>query len=131
MATWAHDVLASGELGRITSVTGYMASCLTELFSGRAGYGVEDVGGFAVEAESDTWAAAGAGGGYLYGQLSHLLGLALWLLPQEPAEVFARAGLLGNGVDLDVQVSVAFDDGLIGSFSATATSRGSCGTPAI
>jgi predicted dehydrogenase len=117
MATWAYDVLAAGELGRITSVTGYMASCLTELFSGRAGYGVEDIGGFAVEAESDTWASAGSGGGYLYGQLSHLLGLALWLLPRDPVEVFARAALLGNGVDLDVQVSVAFGDGMIGSFS--------------
>ena len=117
LATWAREVIGSGELGRITSVTGYMASCLTELFSGRSGYGVEDVGGFAVEAESATWAQAGAGGGYLYGQLSHLLGLALWLLPNEPEETFARARLLENGVDLDVQVSVAFGDGLIGSFS--------------
>ena len=117
MATWAHDALAEGRLGKITSVTGYMASCLTELFAGRSGYGVQDVGGFAVEAEADTWARAGAGGGYLYGQLSHLLGLALWLLPQEPEEVFARAALLENGVDLDVQVSVAFADGLLGSFS--------------
>lgn len=116
MATWAHGVLAGGELGRITSVTGYMASCLTELFSGRSGYGVEDVGGFAVEAEPDTWARADSGGGYLYGQLSHLLGLALWLVPQEPEAVFARAGLLENGVDLDVHVSVAFADGAIGSF---------------
>lgn len=116
MATWARDIVDAGTLGRITSVTGYMASCLTELFSGRSGYGVQDVGGFVVEAEAETWARAGAGGGYLYGQLSHLLGLALWLLPQHPAEVFARAGLLENGVDLDIQVSVAFDDGTIGSF---------------
>ena len=117
MATWANAALEAGELGRITSVTGYMASCLTDLFSGRSGYGVENVGGFAVEAEADTWARAGAGGGYLYGQLSHLLGLALWLHPQEPSEVFARAQLLENGVDLDVHVSVEFRDGSIGTFS--------------
>lgn len=117
MATWAKDVLEGGELGPVTSVTGYMASCLTELFSGRGGYGVEDVGGFRVEAEPDTWARPGAGGGYLYGQLSHLLGLALWLLPSEPTSVFARAQLLPNGVDLDVHVSVEFADGLVGSFA--------------
>ena len=117
MATWAHEVLDGDDLGRVTSVTGYMASCLTELFAGRSGYGVENVGGFSIEAEADTWARADAGGGYLYGQLSHLLGLALWLLPQDPDEVFAQAHLLDNGVDLDVQVSVEFSDGMIGSFS--------------
>jgi predicted dehydrogenase len=117
MARWAEEALAADEIGPVRSVTGYMASCLTELFAGRAGYGVENVGGYAVEAEAETWARAGAGGGYLYGQLSHLLGLALWLAPQEPENVFARAHLLENGVDLDVQVSVRFADGLVGSFS--------------
>ncbi len=33
------------------------------------------------------------------------------------ASIFARAHLLENGVDLDVQASVRFDDGVIGSFS--------------
>ena len=32
--------------------------------------------------DRDTWARADAGGGYLYGQLSHLLGLGLWLVPE-------------------------------------------------
>ena len=74
-------MLDAGRIGRVTSVTGYKASCLAELFSGRAGYGIVDVGGFPVEAEVETWARADAGGGYLYGQLSHLLGLGLWLVP--------------------------------------------------
>jgi predicted dehydrogenase len=94
-----------------------MASSLTDLFSGRSGYGIIDVGGFPVEAEADTWARADAGGGYLYGQLSHLLGLATWLVPSEPEEVFARARFLENGVDLDIQASVRFADGVIGSFN--------------
>jgi predicted dehydrogenase len=94
-----------------------MSSCLTDLFSGRSGYGVLDVGGFPVEAETATWAQADAGGGYLYGQLTHLLALGLWLAPSDPEDVFARAHLLENGVDLDIQVSVRLADGVIGSFS--------------
>ena len=117
MAIWAKEALESGQIGRVTSVTGYMASCLTDLFSGRSGYGIVEVGGMPVEAESETWARPDAGGGYLYGQLSHLLGLALWLVPSDPKEVFAQAHLLENGVDLDVQVLVLLADGVIGSFS--------------
>ena len=96
LTDWAKGELDEGRLGRVTSVTGYMSSCLTDLFSGRSGYGVLDVGGFPVEAETATWAEAGAGGGYLFGQLTHLL---------------------ENGVDLDIQVSVRLADGVIGSFS--------------
>ena len=117
MTDWAKEALEDGRLGRITSVTGYMSSCLTDLFSGTSGYGVLDVGGFPVEAETATWARADAGGGYLYGQLTHLLGLGLWLVPNEPEDVFARTHLLVNGVDMDVQVSVALADAVIGSFS--------------
>jgi predicted dehydrogenase len=117
MSDWAKQALEEGRLGRVTSVTGYMSSCLTDLFSGRSGYGVLDVGGFPVEAETATWARADAGGGYLFGQLSHLLGLALWLVPNEPQDVFARAHLLENGVDVDIQVSVGLADGVIASFS--------------
>ena len=117
LTAWAKEALERGRLGRITSVTAYMSSCLTDLFSGKTGYAVVDVGGFAVEVETDTWARADAGGGYLYGQLSHLLGLGLWLVPNEPEDVLARAVLLDNGVDLDIQVSVGLAGGVIGSFS--------------
>ena len=117
LTDWAKDAIEDGRLGRVTSVTAYMSSCLTDLFSGRSGYGVLDVGGFPVEAETDTWAKSDAGGGYLYGQLSHLLALGLWLVPDEPEEVFARAHLLQNGVDLDIQLSIAHAGGTIGMYS--------------
>ncbi len=117
LTCWAKELLGQGRLGRVTSLTGYMSSCLTDLFSGRSGYGILDVGGFPVEAETDTWARPDAGGGYLYGQLTHLIGLGLWLVPDDPVDVFARANLIGNGVDLDVQVSVALAGGAIATFS--------------
>ena len=116
MAIWAKEMLDAGRIGRVTSVSGLKASCLTDVFAGRGGYGVVDVAGFPVEAEPATWARADAGGGYLYGQLSHLLGLGLWLVPAEPEEVFARAQFLENGCDLDIQVSVQLADGVIASF---------------
>ena len=117
LATWAHEVIAGGELGRITSVTGYMASCLTELFSGARGMASRTSAASRSRPRAPRGRRRARAAGYLYGQLSHLLGLALWLLPNEPEETFARARLLDNGVDLDVQVSVEFGDGLIGSFS--------------
>jgi predicted dehydrogenase len=117
LTDWAKDVVEDGRLGRITSVTGYMSSCLTDLFAGTGGVGVLDVGGLPLEVEAATWSDADAGGGYLYGQLSHLLALGLWLVPGEPADVFARTHLLENGVDLDVHVSVALDGGVVAAFS--------------
>ena len=117
LAIWAKEMLEAGRIGRVTSVTAYKASSLTAVFSGRSGYGVVDVAGFPVEAETNTWARSNAGGGYLYGQLSHLLGLGLWLVPNEPEDVFARASFLPNGCDLDVQVSIGLADGVIASFN--------------
>ena len=46
-----------------------------------------------------------------------LLGLGLWLVPNKPEDVFARAQRIENGVDMDVQVSVRLADGAIGTFS--------------
>jgi predicted dehydrogenase len=117
IATWASDLVASGLLGRLTSVDLFMASCLTDLFSGRSGYGTVEHGGRRFEADPATWTDPARGGGYLYGQLSHGLAVALSLVRSEPAEVFARLGRLPNGADLDVTASVVFADGVTGSFS--------------
>ena len=119
LATWAVDLVGRGTIGPIRSLTGFMASSLVDLFSGRGGYGRLTIEGFEFEAESATWARAGAGGGYLYGQLSHQLGLALALLRSQPREVYARTVRLENEVDIDVTVSVAFESGAIASFSGT------------
>lgn len=117
LSTWAMDVVDSGALGRLTWIDGQMASALSKLLAGAEGYGAIEVAGHTFEASPATWARSDAGGGYLYGQLSHQLGIALQLVRSEPREVFARMNRLSNGVDLDVTVSVQFDDGAIGSFS--------------
>jgi predicted dehydrogenase len=119
MSTWAIDLVRAGSIGRPLFVTGHMASALAPVLAGESGYGRVEIEGVTFEAESGTWAEAGKGGGYLFGQLSHLLGLALAFVESQPGEVFARARRLPNGVDIDVSVSVSFDDATIGSFTGT------------
>ena len=117
IATWAMDVMAQGHLGKLSWVDGQMASSLTNVFAGEEGYGVVEVAGHAFEASPDTWARPESGGGYLYGQIVHELGLALALIDSPPREVFARLDLLDTGVDIAATVSVEFENGAIGSFS--------------
>jgi predicted dehydrogenase len=117
MATWAIDLVASGDLGRPRHLTALMGSALVGLFSGTEGYGDVEVGGYTFSASPDTWAVADQGGGYLYGQTSHQLGLALALLPTTPTSVFARLGRLENGCDIDVSLSVEFADGSLATIS--------------
>jgi predicted dehydrogenase len=117
IASWAMDVMATGRLGRLTWINGHQASSLTKLFAGQEGYGIVEIAGYRFEASAETWARRDAGGGYLYGQLVHQLGLALALCDSPPREVFARLNTLGTGVDIDATVSVAFENGAVGSFS--------------
>jgi predicted dehydrogenase len=117
MTEWASDVIAEGSIGRPTWVSAAMSSSLVNLFAGVSGYGTIDVGGFTFEAQAETWADPQAGGGYVYGQLSHEIGVALSLVRSDPRLVFARANFLPSGVDIDAQVTVEFDDGVVGSFS--------------
>lgn len=117
IGVWAAEVAASGALGELRSISGHMASALTHMFSGSGGYGVVTLDGYDFEASPDTWARPDAGGGYLYGQLSHQLGLALLLVPSEPEVVHAQMNLLPSGVDIDVAVTVRFADGVVGSFT--------------
>jgi predicted dehydrogenase len=117
MSTWAIDLVASGELGRPRHLTALMGSALVGLFSGTEGYGDVEVGGYRFSASPDTWAVADQGGGYLYGQTSHQLGLTLALVPAPPTSVFARLGRLQNGCDIDVSLSVEFADGSLATIS--------------
>ena len=119
MSAWAIDLVAAGTIGRPLLITGHMASSLTTLLAGQSGYGRVEIEGVTFEAEANTWANARRGGGYLYGQLSHLLGLALAFVEAPPRDVFARTRQLPNGVDIDVAVSVGFADETVGSFTGS------------
>src|ERR1700683_3008096 len=111
MAAWAVDLVRHGGIGRPLSINGYMASSLLSLMSGQSGYGTIEVGPVTFEAESSTWADAEHGGGYLYGQLSHLVGLSLCFTSARPGLVYAHAQRLPNGADIDISVLTELDDG--------------------
>ena len=84
--------------GRVTSVTAYKASSLTARLLGPVGVRRRSTSpGSPSRPRRTRGPRSNAGGGYLYGQLSHLLGLGLWLVPNEPEDVFARASFLPNG----------------------------------
>jgi predicted dehydrogenase len=117
IGVWAAEVAASGVLGDLRSISGHMASALVHMFSGAGGYGVVTLDGYDFEASPDTWARPNAGGGYLYGQVSHQLGLAPLLSQSEPEVVYAQMNLLPSGVDIDVALTVRFADGIVGSFT--------------
>jgi predicted dehydrogenase len=117
MAAWAGEVVESGALGPLRWINGHMASALVRMFSGQEGYGVVTLGGFDFEASPDTWARPDGGGGYLYGQMTHQLGVALQLVRSEPELVYAQLNTLPNGVDIDVGLNVRFSEGVVGTFS--------------
>lgn len=119
LSVWATDLVARGRIAKIRNISGFMGSSLVGLFSGQSGYGKLKLGGFEFEASPETYANPEAGGGYLYGQFSHQLGLALTLVDSDPVEVFARLGRLPNGTDIDVSVSVQFANGSLGSFTGS------------
>jgi predicted dehydrogenase len=119
MSTWAIDLVRSGRLGRPLSLVAYMASAIGALLAGDSGYGQIELEGVTFEADPRTWSDRERGGGYLYGQISHLLALGLAFVDAHPTSAFARTRSLPNGVDIDVNVSVGFDDGAIASFSGS------------
>jgi predicted dehydrogenase len=119
LGVWAMSLVQSGRLGAVRAVSGSMASALQDLYSGLRGYGTLKLSGHQFEASSETYTRTDAGGGYLYGQLSHQLGLALALIGSDPEEVFATFARLENGVDIDDALVVRFEDGTVGSFSGS------------
>ena len=116
LATWASGMADGGKMGEVKWLSGHMATPLFDTLRGRRGYGAVVHAGVRFEAAPGWRIAAGLRGGYLYGAMSHQLALALMLLRERPAEVFARATRLSNGVDIDVHVSVVFAGGQIGVF---------------
>lgn len=105
-----------GGIGDVEHVLVAMASGTRELLSGRAAYKGAADDDFAPEA--DTWIEPEmSGGGYAPAQLSHAMGLALWLTGERTAEVFALMNDLGGPVDLHDAISMRFDSGATGVVS--------------
>jgi predicted dehydrogenase len=73
--------------------------------------------------ESSTWTdPAVSGGGYAQAQLSHALGIALWLTGLRAAEVFAfMSAPLDAPVELHDAIAIRFDNGAIGTLAGVSS----------
>lgn len=101
-------------VGTVEQMTIDMASVTRELLSDTGAYPGSDP---ATVPEGPTWVdPALSGGGYGQAQLSHALGLGLWLTGLRGKEAFA---LMSNPMDAPVElhdaISVRYDNGAIGT----------------
>lgn len=107
----------AGRIGRVTHVSGRMASPIGDLLSGEAMGGTESE---MFRPDPAMWADP-ATGGFGWGQLIHLLGLLFHVAPLRAQSVFALTGAGPTGADLTDAVAVRFQGGATGSLSGVAT----------
>lgn len=107
-------------IGEVEQVMIHMASVTRELLSDTGAYPGSDP---ATVPESPTWTDPKlSGGGYGQAQLSHALGLGLWLTGLRTAEAFAfMSSPMNAPVELHDAIALRFRNGAIGSLSG-----GSC-----
>ena len=119
----AHELLRRSGVGEIEQLNISMSSVTRELLSGRGAYPDADER-FAPEA--GTWTDPRlSGGGYGQAQLSHALGLALWLTGLRGSEAFAfMRTALEAPVELYDACAVRYDNGAIGTIAGGAAHEG-------
>jgi predicted dehydrogenase len=120
MVREAKRLMEDGGIGRIEYMTVRMASGIRELL--RSGQYPSHVAVPGFPSEYATWAKAEmSGGGYAPGQLSHAMGLALWLSGLRVAEAFAWMSNGGAEVDMYDAITLKYDGGAIGTLSGGAS----------
>jgi predicted dehydrogenase len=119
----AHGLLKRSGIGEVEQLNISMSSVTRELLSGRGAYPDADR---RFTPESETWNDPRlSGGGYGQAQLSHALGLALWLTGLRGAEAFAfMSTALDAPVELYDACAVRYDNGAIGTIAGGAAHEG-------
>jgi predicted dehydrogenase len=118
LAINGRKLIAEGQIGGIEHVHCHMASAHRDLFGGKPTWWAEHS---FFQPLASTWSNPSSGGGFLHGQLTHILGLMFYLTGLEPAEVFALANHFDSGADRSTAISCRFANGATGSFGGTAT----------
>jgi len=127
MVVEAHRLMHDdGGIGEIENVTMHMESSTRELLSETGSYADADPD---LSPDPDTWAHPDvAGGGYGQAQLTHVLGLALWLTGLRGTGAFALMNRpLGARVELHDAVALRFDNGAIGTMGGASSHFGAQG----
>ncbi|MEO5964275.1 MAG: Gfo/Idh/MocA family oxidoreductase [Candidatus Limnocylindrales bacterium] len=124
MVVQAHRMMQDeGGVGEIEHVALHMDSVTRELLS--------ETGAYPQSApeyipQPDTWSRPEtSGGGYDQAQLTHLLGVSLWLTGLRGKEVFAMMSApLGAKVELHDAVTIRYTNGAIGTMSGASSHLG-------
>ena len=128
MVKEAKRLLSEGRgIGTVEQVMVSMSSATRELLSATGAYA--DAAG-EVAPDPATWTDPRlSGGGYAQAQLSHALGLALWLTGLRGKEVFAlMSAPLSAPVELHDAIVLRFDNGAIGTVSGGSAHAGADGS---
>lgn len=114
MLRQAKALMESPGIGTIEAVSIVMASQTRELLSNTGAYPEADKD---TVPEQATWTnPALSGGGYGQAQLSHALGMSLWLLGQRLTGAFAlMSSVMDAPVDMHDAITVRYDDSAIGT----------------
>ena len=124
MVVQAHQLMhEDGGIGELEQMTIQMASATRELLSETGAYPDADP---ELVPQAETWSRPEtSGGGYGQAQLTHALGVALWLTGLRGQEVFAfMSAPLGAKVELHDAISVRYTNGAIGSLGGGSTHLG-------
>lgn len=127
MVIQAHRMMhEDGGVGEIELVALHMDSVTRELLSETGAYP-----GAAPESipQADTWSRPEtSGGGYGQAQLTHLLGVSLWLTDLRGQDTFAfMSAPLGARVELHDAVAIRYTNGAIGTMSGGSSHLGAAG----
>jgi predicted dehydrogenase len=121
----AKTLMEERGIGEVEQSTVQMASVCRELLAN-----LGDYPGAAPESvpEEATWTDPSNGGGYAQAQLSHALGVALWLTGLRGEAAFAlMKSVLGAQVEHHDSVTIRYDNGSIGTMSGGSNHLGALG----
>lgn len=112
----AKQLMDEQGVGEVEQMMLHMSSATRELLLGTGAYPDASP---ETTPEPRTWTdPALSGGGYAQAQLSHALGIALWLTGLRATEVFAfMSAAHGAGVELHDAVALRFDGGAVGTMA--------------
>jgi predicted dehydrogenase len=123
----AHQLMhEEGGLGEIEQLSLHMDSATRELLSETGSYPDADP---ETVPQPETWSRpATSGGGYGQAQLTHLLGIALWLTGLRGQDAFAlMSAPLGAQVELHDAIALRFTSGAIGTMAGASSHVGAAG----
>jgi predicted dehydrogenase len=118
LATLARHAIKDGAIGEVEHVLCHMGSPLRDLLSGTGAWVAEKS---LFTPNQGTWSDPSTGGGFANGQLTHALGLMLWVTGLQASQVFAMVGSSESGSDLYNSISCRFSNGATGMLGGAGT----------